>query len=139
MAQYAQFNPATASPSPVMGWYDTAVFDYPNLPPATDLLEMTVEQWDARMTGLWAVSGGTLVAYTPPTIAPDTRAAAQATLAKSDTTMHRVSEAVMLGLTTWTAADVVAWADYRRALRAMVDGAPTTAALPTRPAYPAGT
>jgi hypothetical protein len=84
----------------------------------------------------------TLQPYTVPPVvpqAPDTRATAQIALTKSDTTMHRVSEAVMLGLTTWTTADVVVWADYRRALRAMVDGAPTTAALPTRPAYPAGT
>lgn len=131
MAQYAQYNPAVAAPSPVMGWYDTAVFDYPNLPPAADLLEMTAEQWDARMTGLWAVSAGALVAYTPPVIAPDTRAAAQAALDKSDVTMIRCYEHGVAVPADWTT--------YRAALRAHASGGPTTAAMPVVPAYPTGT
>ena len=69
MTQYAYFNSATAAPSPVLGWYDTVEFTYANLPVSGDLLEVTAGQWAARMSGLWAVSSGTLVAYTPP-VAP---------------------------------------------------------------------
>jgi hypothetical protein len=58
----------------------------------------------------------------------------------SDTTMHRVAEAVALGLNTWTGADVVAWVSWRRALRAIISGSDTTStSIPTKPAYPAGT
>jgi hypothetical protein len=79
MTQYASYNPTVASPSPVTGWYDTALFPYPNLPPATDLLEVTAAQWAARLANPsgWAVSSGALVAYTPP--APALTLAQQAT------------------------------------------------------------
>ena len=70
MAQYAYYNSLVPSPSPVIGWYDTTEVSYPNLPPVSDLLEITPAQWAERMTGQWAVSDGALVAYTPPVPAP---------------------------------------------------------------------
>lgn len=68
MTQYAQYNSSVAAPSPVIGWYDTEVFNYPSLPPATDLLELTATQWATRLTGLWAVSNDALVPYTLPAL-----------------------------------------------------------------------
>jgi hypothetical protein len=65
--QYACYDSSVSGPSPVIGWFDTSALLYPNLPPRDNLLSMTQSQWDARLTGLWAVSGGVLVAYTPPT------------------------------------------------------------------------
>ena len=65
-------------------------------------------------------------------------ASAKAALDLSDTTMHRIVEAVSLGLTTWTTADVVAWVTYRRALRSLLTASSVTT-LPARPAYPVGT
>jgi hypothetical protein len=81
MPQYAQYNPAIAAPSPVTGWYDTDLLSYPNLPPLSDLLQVTAAQWTARMANPsgWAVSNGALVAFTPP--APVLTLAQQATLA----------------------------------------------------------
>ena len=68
------------------------------------------------------------------------QAAAKAAIGDSDTTMHRIAEAVALGLNSWTAADVVAFVTYRRALRAIVAAATgTPGALPAKPAWPAGT
>ena len=65
---------------------------------------------------------------------------AQSALTKTDTTMLRVQEAITLGLTTATTADVVAFVQYRKALRAIVDGTDTTStSLPAQPAYPQGT
>lgn len=71
MTQYAQFNPSLA-PAPVTGWYDTGVADYPNLPPAANLLEVTPAQWAAHMANPsgWAVQNGSLIAYTAPVPAP---------------------------------------------------------------------
>jgi hypothetical protein len=66
MTQYAQFDHTATPPCPVIGWYDTALFDYPNLPAAADLLELTADQWNARMSQLWAVENGALVDYVPP-------------------------------------------------------------------------
>ncbi|MDR3736024.1 MAG: hypothetical protein P4L10_10875 [Acidobacteriaceae bacterium] len=78
MTQYAYFDSTISAPSPVVSWPDTEFLPLVNMPPAADLLALTPAQWDARMTGLWAVSNGALVAYTPPVIAP-TLAEAQAT------------------------------------------------------------
>lgn len=68
MPQYAQFDSAVASPTPVIGWYDTDFAHYPNLPASNDLLVLTAEQWAAHLADPhgWAVSEGQLVAYTPP-------------------------------------------------------------------------
>lgn len=90
--------------------------------------------------GAWQWSGGAWVAYTPPATWAGYQQQAQAALDRTDTTMHRITEAISLGLNTPTSADVVAFVDYRRSLRAIVStssGTPGT--LPARPAYPAGT
>lgn len=67
MTYHAYFDSNAAAPAPVLGWYNTDFATYPNLPAPSNLLAMTQAQWDDRMTGLWAVSSGALVAYTPPT------------------------------------------------------------------------
>jgi hypothetical protein len=64
------------------------------------------------------------------------QASAQAALTKSDITLTRVYEASLKG-TPAAAADITAWTAYRQTLRAIVAG--SGAALPERPAYPAGT
>jgi hypothetical protein len=65
MPKYAQFDPQI-TPAPVCGWYDTDEFDYANLPPQREMLEMSEEQWSLRLDGLWAVQVGVLVPYTRP-------------------------------------------------------------------------
>ena len=68
MPKYAQFDRSLAAPSPVIGWYNTDARAYPNLPPASELVEVPADIWTAHYanTNGWAVSNGTLVAYTPP-------------------------------------------------------------------------
>jgi len=89
----------------------------------------------------WAYANGEFTAPPAPTPAPiPLPQQAQAALTKTDTTMLRVQEAITLGLTTATTADVVAFVHYRKALRAIVDGTDTTStSLPAQPAYPQGT
>lgn len=66
---------------------------------------------------------------------------AQVALAKSDTTILRITEAVAKGKNTWASADVQAYLAYRDSLRLIVrtaNGDPTQP-FPVQPAYPAGT
>ena len=72
MPQYAEFDSTATPPAPVIGWYDTDFAKYPKMPTASNLLELTADQWVAHMTNpsAWAVSGGALVAHiVMPTIA----------------------------------------------------------------------
>lgn len=68
MTYYAQYDSAISPPAKVIGWYNTGRRAYPNLPPATELLEITESEWQAHYTNAdgWAVSAGKLVPYTPP-------------------------------------------------------------------------
>lgn len=63
MSKYAQYDPSSSSPTPVIGWYDTGVFNYPKLPPSTTLIAVTDTQWSAHFTDPngWVVSNGQLV------------------------------------------------------------------------------
>ena len=81
MTQYAYFDASQPSPSPVIGWYDTAALHYPSLPAESNLLPLTAAQWGARLTGEWAVAGGALVAYEPPVTPPSLAQQAQMALA----------------------------------------------------------
>lgn len=58
----ALFDKTVPAPSPVIGWFDTDVFTYPNLPENDTLLELTEEEWEKRLDGHWAVDDGKLVA-----------------------------------------------------------------------------
>lgn len=96
--------------------------------------------------GVAVPAGASLTAVVvPPTAAQqwtDYQQQAKSALDATDTTMHRIAEGVALGLTSWTAADVAAWVNYRKALRAILsETQPSTipTSLPTKPAYPAGT
>jgi hypothetical protein len=77
MALLAYFDSTQPAPQPVLAWYDTGVIAYPALPASANLLQLTPTQWASRMTGLWAVQGGALVASTAPapTLAEDAMAA----------------------------------------------------------------
>lgn len=68
MPKFAQFDPAAPSPQPVIGWYDTDSVNYPNLPPAANLLQLTQAQWDGRFATPF-VQNGKLVATPAPTAA----------------------------------------------------------------------
>lgn len=83
------------------------------------------------------VTGGAIVPQSGPTWAAFV-GQVRAALDASDATMHRIAEGVALGTSSWTAADVVAWATYRRALRALL-ASTTPGTLPARPPFPAGT
>jgi predicted amidohydrolase YtcJ len=98
-------------------------------------------QSDTAQIG-WSYANGVFTAPTAPTPTAAQLLAAfisqvQSALDESDKTMMRVQEAISLGLTTATTADVVAYVNYRRALRALL-ASTTVGVLPTKPAYPVG-
>ena len=69
---YAHYDPAVAEPRPVIGWYDGSLDYGSNLPPMSDMIAVTDEQWAAHFDdpSAWAVAGGALVPYTPPAPVP---------------------------------------------------------------------
>jgi len=59
MTRYAYFdNELPEGPRPVIGWIDTEAVAYPSLPAAENLVELTDEQWDARLNGRWVIVPG---------------------------------------------------------------------------------
>lgn len=65
MPKYALFNHLLDPPVPVSGWYDTDNFVHDNLPAEDDLLQINSDEWEFRMSRLWAVDTGALVPYDP--------------------------------------------------------------------------
>ncbi len=129
MACFARFDPAQPAPQPVTGWYDTAMFAYPNLAPSDHLVEVTPAQWQARLANpsSWAVQGGSLVEIKPKDVEIPPAYQAQTALTASDQVLLRCVEHGMAVPPDWQA--------YRSALRAVVAG--TASVLPTAPALPA--
>ncbi len=103
---------------------------------------LALSSWPKGLTQLTAAQ---IMALQTPTAAQQWMAyqgQARAALSASDTTMHRIAEAVALGATTWTTANVVAFASWRKALRAILtqtQPATIPTALPAMPPYPSGT
>lgn len=95
------------------------------------------------LRGWTAVETNGTWSFTPPQApaGPTVQQQATTALVKSDETLKRVQEAVSLGLTSWAATDVVTFMTYRRTLRGIMNGtaSPMPTALPTQPAFPAGT
>ena len=107
-----------------------------------DLIWVDVSSVTPQPEAGWAAaeSGGSWSFAAPAADSPSLALQARAAITASDVTMLRVADAVAVGKTTWTTDDVVAWATYRRALRAIIDGTDIAATvLPVRPAYPANT
>lgn len=79
----------------------------------------------------WVASGNTALSADAPPALP-LKSQAQTALDASEITMIRCVEN--------SVTVPAAWATYRKALRAILNGTDTTStSLPTRPAYPAGT
>ena len=90
----------------------------------------------------WVAAGNTATPYTAPARTwANVQADALAALNRSDTTMHRITEAISLGLTMQTSADTVAYVQWRRSLRSIVSAATgdATTVIPAEPPYPTGT
>ncbi len=114
-------------------------------------IQLTDAQWQdsAANPGKYIIGAGAFMLAPPPTTVQLNaqawaayQARAKAALESSDTTMHRVTEAVVLAKTTLTAADVAAFVQWRASLRAILSQtqpATVPTSLPTKPAYPSGT
>ena len=66
MPKYARFDSTAPRPAPVLGWYDTDLIPYPELPDSADMLELTDDQWAARIGRSWSVDTHGLVRRSPP-------------------------------------------------------------------------
>ncbi|MEO6147184.1 MAG: DUF4376 domain-containing protein [Sulfuriferula sp.] len=54
MPKFAYFN-AAANPAPVLGWYDTDIGEWPNLPGSDYLIEVSAADWAIRDSQAWQV------------------------------------------------------------------------------------
>jgi len=63
--KYAQYDHTATSPQPVIGWYNTDDFEYPNMPPTEDLLGLTQAQWERRFDTPFVCNGELVVAPAP--------------------------------------------------------------------------
>lgn len=63
MSKYAQFDSSVQGASPVVGWFDTDIFQYPNLPDASDLIELSDAEWATHFSNPsgWMVNDGKLI------------------------------------------------------------------------------
>ena len=103
---------------------------------------LSLSSWPSGLTKLTDAQVSAVRAPTQAQQWATYQAQVQGALAASDTTMHRIGEAVALGKTSWTAPDVVTFVQWRQAMRSILtqpipSTIPTT--WPVRPAYPAGT
>ncbi|MFT8417386.1 MAG: hypothetical protein ABF636_00965 [Acetobacter sp.] len=123
---YAAYNPDISQPAPVAAWYDSNInisIDYSK----AGFLPLSSDQWAARAKAAYAVSGGTLVVYSPPpTVIP---LKTQATTAQAWIQQQANLAAAMSEVFT---ADMKA---YVKAIAAIANGTDTTStALPAQPA-----
>jgi len=80
-----------------------------------------------------------VLAPSPSQLLAGFQQSAQTMLSATDTTFARIQEAITLSLTTAADPSVIAWIEYRKALRAEIK-ATVVGTLATKPAtYPAGT
>lgn len=63
MPKYAQFDATAPSPAPVLGWFDTDIFHYQNLPAQSDLIGLTDAEWAVHFNDPsgWSVKNGVLI------------------------------------------------------------------------------
>lgn len=65
MPKFAYYDPTMEQPAPVLGWYDTDLFDYgANLPDPSQLLALSQDEWVARGSTP-CVTGGKLAPWPP--------------------------------------------------------------------------
>lgn len=69
MPKFAQYDSKAVQPTPVIGFYDTGVIDYSNLPASTELVQMSDSEWDIRLDSPLYVLKGKLVPKPTPTAA----------------------------------------------------------------------
>ncbi|WP_086644314.1 hypothetical protein [Acetobacter sp. DsW_063] len=127
---YASHDLSAAQPAPVTGWWDAWVMSDPGvMPPVADLVPLTADQWNDRLSGGWGVQGGALVAMTEEQLADAVPLAIRAGFALTAAQNVVWAEYGSLG-------DAVPgeWISYQKAVKAIVDGTDTTSTiLPAAP------
>jgi len=125
---YATYDTTAAQPTGITGWFDTwTLSTTKNLPAASDMLALTQDQWNDRVTGPQGVKDDDLVDYTPPAPVVPLETQAQTELA------WIASQASMAAAMGETFTDNMK--AYVKAIQAIAGGTDTTSmALPARPA-----
>jgi len=144
MPKYVKYNPEIKEEQRVFEFYDTDFAHYPTLPDKNLLLELTEEQWNARINGklsVWSVTNDVFHEHedTPEEVyqqsVEDYRKELHYKLGSSQNLLHLVHEAVLMGELEINGPEAQAVVTYRRALKAelAVERPDVTKPLPEEP------
>ncbi|WP_139313002.1 hypothetical protein [Novacetimonas hansenii] len=125
---YARYDTSAAQPTPVTGWYDVwGMKSISKVPPASDLVPLTADEWSNRLPVGHGVHNGRIVECTPvpPAVPLDMQAQRAHALAV------QWVYAEYGALNEPTPAD---WVAYIRSLKAIINGTDTSSS--TLPAAP---
>ncbi len=130
-AKYYAYSNATTTLGgyPTVGWVDVSMFsESPSwLPPASGMIPLSQEEWDARQLVNQVVINGVVSTYTPPVPVIPLKDQAATALASARTYVNNT-------YTMLNEATPDAWVAYLKALMAIASGTDTTStALPTAP------
>lgn len=90
--RYAHFDPATGD---ILNWMDTGALSYASMPPDSELLAVSAEEWGVRYdAGRQIVSNGKLVPYVEP-VDPNADIKRQIWEIEATVTQRRIREATL--------------------------------------------
>ena len=127
MPKYVKYDPKIEEEQRVFEFFDTDFAHYPDLPDENLLLELTEEQWNARIQGklhVWSVTKGVFHEHKDTSeeiyqqSVADYRRELNYKLGASQNLLHLVHEAVLMGEFEVNGPEAQAVVKYRRALKA---------------------
>ena len=118
MPKFALYEASGSQPYPVVGWYDTDLLNYPNLPAEDKLFLLTEAQWQAHLINPsgFAIDNDTLVSYSSPAAAPTLAMQGQAAIAKGLTVLsesdHTIDGTYITNGIAFGSGDIASEAQY---------------------------
>ena len=109
------------------GWYDTDSINYPNLPPLSELREMTLEEWENRHVQDHYHQGKFVKRPEP------TQEQIEEYNSRLAATAHEKSNAVVMRYYEEGFSVPDEWRDYRKTLRSIIKGEVKVTELPKQP------
>lgn len=130
MPKYARHDPTIKGQQKLIAFYDTDFAFYPNLPPKEELIELTEEQWWARIKGnlhCWAATDGKFHLYEETDEDTYTKGLIQyrqalgQKLGQAQDLVHKLHEAILVGEFEVNGPEAKNLVQYCRYLRSEIE------------------